>query len=293
VLVTDTSTFSGDIHSQGYDGLVGLGPNDGSLIRQKINSAAGDTMLSRIFEQNQTTQNYISFLLDRKGDPKDPFTGQLTISELVPGYENITSMPKLDVETVHKLLESGEYYPIDYLIIAQLTKCKDQHWQALTDKDNGIIGPDGQIIKIDSIVPKAPSGQLVAVIDSGFTFSWVFMADLWCLTDVLLSSSQVPRDVSDAIYGRVQGAVYDTKHEYWTVPCGQLLNLTFNLGGNSYPVHPLDVVDDDFGITDSNGNSVCIGAVRVMIMLWIVVFLLKCVSSNQSPPPLVCLVTMT
>jgi hypothetical protein len=43
----------------------------------------------------------------------------------------------------------------------------DQHWQIFTDKDDGIIGPDGQPLKVDSIVPGCPDGQLVAVIDSG------------------------------------------------------------------------------------------------------------------------------
>lgn len=61
-------------------------------------------------------------------------------------------MPKLDVDTVNRLLSS------------------DQHWQALTDKNNGVIGPDGNPITVDSIVPGAPKGQFVAVFDSGFTF---------------------------------------------------------------------------------------------------------------------------
>jgi len=95
---------------------------------------------------------------------------------------------------------------------------------------------------VDSIVPNAPKRQFVAVIDSGFTFS------------------QVPREVSDAIYGRVRGAFYDTQNEWWLVPCGQYLNITFNFGGRSYPVHPLDVVDDNFGKVDSTGKKVCIGA---------------------------------
>lgn len=133
-------------------------------------------------------------------------------------------MPQMDVETLLKLID------------------EDQHWQALTDKDKGIIGPDGQVIQYDSIVPKAPDGQLVIVFDSGFTFN------------------QVPRTISDAIYGRVQGAVYDTTNQWWTVPCGQLLNVTINMGGNSYPVHPLDTVDNNFGITDAQGNPVCIGS---------------------------------
>ncbi|PFH53414.1 hypothetical protein AMATHDRAFT_73587 [Amanita thiersii Skay4041] len=226
LMVTDTSTFTADIHSQGYDGLFGLGNNDGSMIHKKlkkIDPHMGDTFLSRIFEQNKQTDNYITFLLDRKYDPSDVFKGQLTVSELVSGFEDIAKMPKLDVDKVNRLLKG------------------DQHWQALTDKDNAITGPDGRPIEIDSIVPNAPDGQLVAVFDSGFTFS------------------QVPRDVSDAIYGRVHGAVYDTRYEYWTVPCGQYLNITINFGGKVYPIHPLDTVDDNFHITDANGNRVCIG----------------------------------
>lgn len=34
--------------------------------------------MNRIFSQNKTTQNYLTFLLDRVGDPSDPFTGQMT-----------------------------------------------------------------------------------------------------------------------------------------------------------------------------------------------------------------------
>ncbi|KAJ7673535.1 aspartic peptidase domain-containing protein [Mycena rosella] len=221
LLVANASSFSSD---SAYDGLVGLGPNEGSQIQNKIDSSAGDTMLNRIFSQNKTTSNYITFLLDRKNDPGETLTGQFTIAEAVAGFENITSQTKLNVETVHKLLED------------------QQHWQALTDKDKTLLGPDGNYINIDSIVPKAPDGQLVAVFDSGFTFS------------------QVPRDMSDAIYGRVQGAVYDTTNEWWTVPCGQMLNLTFSFGGVAFPIHPLDAVDDNFKILDKNGNHICIGA---------------------------------
>ncbi|KAJ7143497.1 aspartic peptidase A1 [Mycena crocata] len=221
LLVEDRSSFSSD---PSFDGLVGLGPNEGSMIQDELKGSAGDTMLNRIFAQNQSVSNYITFLLDRKNDPSSNFTGQFTIAEPVKGYEAILNQPKLNVESVHKLLED------------------QQHWQAMTEKDRSVIGPDGTVLTIDSIVPKAPDGQLVAVFDSGFTFS------------------QVPREMSDAIYGRVQGAVYDAQNEYWTVPCGQLINLTFNFGGTAFPIHPLDVVDDNFKILDKSGNHVCIGA---------------------------------
>jgi len=223
LLVTNTSSFSTNITTQGYSGLVGLGPNAGSVIRQKVGDASGDSMLNRIFQQNKTTQNYITFLLNRLDDAGETFTGQITISEPVAGFENITSQPKMSVETVPGLTAA------------------DQHWQILSDKDKGVIGPDGQVIKISSIVPKAPDGQLVAVFDSGFTFP------------------QVSRVTSDAIYGCVQGAQFNTEQQLWLVPCDQMLNISFNFGGVNYPIHPLDTVSDDFNMTDSSGNSICIG----------------------------------
>ena len=37
----DTSSFSVDIKSQGYEGLIGIGPNTGSVIRDEIGEAIG------------------------------------------------------------------------------------------------------------------------------------------------------------------------------------------------------------------------------------------------------------
>lgn len=227
VLVTDTKAFSTDIHSQGYDGLIGLGPNVGSVIRKNMGgSPTADTPLNRIFQQNLTTRNFISFLLDRKGDPTDPFTGQMTISEFASGFQKIDSAPKLPVQKVYKLTQAN------------------QHWQVLTDKDVGIIGPDGQPIKIKSTAPKAPTGTLMVVIDTGFTLP------------------QVPRAISDAIYGRVQGARYDADDEVWVVPCDQYIPLSFNFGGVNFPIHPLDTVTNELGLKDDSGKPVCVGAVR-------------------------------
>ncbi|KAL5512740.1 hypothetical protein ACEPAG_3006 [Sanghuangporus baumii] len=224
LLVNDTSTFTADISSQGYKGLVGLGPNTGSLIRDKLDrdDSSGDAALDRIFQLNQTSSNYITFLLDRKNDPGNTVTGTFTISELVKGYENITSQPKLDIFKVHELTD------------------RDQHWQMYTDVD-GVLGPDGQPIKADSIVPKAPDGQLVAVVDSGFTLP------------------QVPRTMSDAIYGRVQGAEWNAENEVWTIPCDQMLNISLKFGGVTFPIHPLDASSSDFGLTNSAGQKVCVG----------------------------------
>lgn len=222
MLVEDAKSFSIDIKAQGFEGLIGLGPNTGSVIRDKLGSDVADSVLDRIFMQNTTAANFLTLMLNRLKDPDSPATGQLTISEILPQYTNISSMPKLAVQKVHRLTD------------------EDQHWQVYTDV-NGVIGPDGQPIQVDSIVPKAPDGQMVVVLDSGFTLP------------------QVPRDMADAIYGRVQGAEYNEASEVWTVPCDQLVNLTFKFGGVEFPIHPLDVTSSDFNMVNSLGQAVCVG----------------------------------
>ena len=220
VLVEDTSSLSSSLSINGIQGLLGLGFDAGSNIRGILGDGQGDTPLSHIFQQNKTTQNFVSMLLDRAQDPTDPITGQITISEFASGYESIASQPKLDIKDV-------------------VHDSSTQHWAVFTDKD-GVTGPDGNVIDITSIVPHVSGGQLVAVLDSGF------------------SLSQVPRKMSDAIYGRVQGANYSTEQGLWLIPCIQELNISFTFAGVTIPVHPLDVVSTDFDL-----GSTCIGSVSV------------------------------
>lgn len=133
---------------------MGLGPNSGSRIFDEIDDSTGDAVMDRIFQKSSSARNFITILLDRRGDSDDPFVGQFTISEFVAGMESVQNEPKQDVVKVHKLTD------------------ENQHWQVYTDVD-GVIGPDGKPIVTKSIVPKAPDGQLVAVVDSGFTFTQV------------------------------------------------------------------------------------------------------------------------
>lgn len=126
----------------------------------------------------------------------------------------------------------------------------NQHWAVVTD-NNGVIGPGGDDISIESIVPHVSGGKMVAVLDSGFTFS------------------QVPRKMSDAIYGRVQGANYSTTEGLWKVPCTQNLSLAFVFGGVTVPIHPLDIVSNDLDASDPSG--LCDGAVSVVRCMCIIV----------------------
>lgn len=139
-------------HSAGQ-GLIGLGPNSGSIVHSIINDHSGDAVVDRIFRQNTSTPNYISFLLGRSGDPTEPFPGDITIGQPLEPYGNITSQPKLTVTQA----EGG---------------ASGQHWQTLLDK-NGIIGPDGQPISVESGVKGAPKDQLTVIFDSGFSLPQV------------------------------------------------------------------------------------------------------------------------
>lgn len=230
VLVQDTTTFSVNIGAQGFSGLIGLGPNSGSKIGDQISDTSGYSVLNRIFVENSMSSPYITLYLDRANGTAVSNTGMMTIDEVLPQYSNITSYTKLMVDKVHRLTDA------------------DQHWQVLTD-NNGIIGPDGNTITLKSIAPSAPDGQLVAVIDTGYTLT------------------QVPRYVSDAVYGRVPGAVFDEKSQFWTVPCDSLINVSFKFGGAEIPIHPLDTVMSEFNYKDANGNTACVGSVSLSLLI--------------------------
>ncbi|KAI0949368.1 hypothetical protein AcW1_009001 [Taiwanofungus camphoratus] len=203
-------------------GIIGLGPNSGSRVHEQFNNATGDAVLDRIFRQNTSTPNFITILLGRSDDPTDLFPGDLTVGQVVSPYENITSQPKLAVTQVQDSL--------------------GQHWQTLVDKD-GIIGPDGKPIEVQSVVKGL--NQLVAVFDSGF------------------SLPQVPAAISNAIYSRVPGANFTnfaSTGPVWSIPCGVELNVTFKFGGISFPIHPLDTNLGTLGEKNADGSTVCVGA---------------------------------
>ena len=203
-----------------------MGPNRGSNVREIIGTADGNGVLDRIFLSNTSTPNYLTTLLGRSDDPTDIYPGDITIGELVPGFENVTTMPKLPVARV------------------SLREKVDQHWQVLLDKD-GITGPDGKIINATSIVDGGK--RLNVVLDTGF------------------SLSQVPRQIADSIYGRIPGATFGSVGrgvgETWKFPCDVEVNLTFSIGGVKYPIHPLDTSLD----WSENGTTFCIGSVSALL----------------------------
>jgi Eukaryotic aspartyl protease len=213
-----------DVEQMQIPGIIGLGPPQGSVVleqaSQAYNNSLGDPFLNRVFAQNASTPNYITFTLGRTETPNETFPSEFTIGELITGLEAVTSNPQLPVQIVSPQEISG------------------QHWTLQVD---AIIGPDGEQINVQSGVPN--SNKLVAVLDTGFSFP------------------PVPSAVSDAFYGRVQGAQFSSDDGVWIVPCEQELNVSFVIGNITYPIHPLDTVME--AGTYSDGSTLCIGPVRI------------------------------
>ena len=71
------------------------------------------------------------------------------------------------------------------------------------------------------------------------------------------------RHVVNAIYSDAKGArlVNETSlgGDVWIVDCDAEINVTFKIGGQSYPIHPLDVTRE---FVDSDGENYCLGTVR-------------------------------
>ena len=62
-----------------------------------VGTSAGAAVVDRIFRQNTSTPNFISVLLGRYDDPTDTFPGDITVGDVLDGYDNITSQTKLEV----------------------------------------------------------------------------------------------------------------------------------------------------------------------------------------------------
>ncbi|KAF7977727.1 hypothetical protein HWV62_2792 [Athelia sp. TMB] len=203
-------------------GLIGLGPSFGSNVKSAVGTSAGDPT-------DTSTPNYLTVLLSRSDDPDEPFPGNITIGETVPGYDAVTSQPKVSVTSV----PSGD--------------SGNEHWQVLLDS-NGIIGPDGNFITYKTQVPSTKdTSQMTVVFDSGKT-------NVYAL-----------RSVAQSIYGKIAGAQLTNitgLGTIWQLPCTAEVNLTFVFSGQKYPIHPLDTVlnGTDLQITDGSGTDICIGS---------------------------------
>lgn len=203
-------------------GLIGLGPSSGSVVRSVLGVDIGSPVLDNIFRQSGSVPNFISVLLGRSNDPLEPFPGELTVGTLISGLENITAQPRLPVSVV-----SGRV---------------GQHWLVQLDR-GGLTGPDRAVVDVQSGV----KGQerLMVMFDTGFSLPQVPAA----VADAIYGRVPGANFTSFPNTGPI-----------WTVPCSVELNITLKFGGVSFPVSPLDTTLSDLNEKDSDGNLVCVGS---------------------------------
>ncbi|KAK7469159.1 hypothetical protein VKT23_003650 [Stygiomarasmius scandens] len=235
--IPDQAYMNAITSDTGAPGILGLGPSSASSIRPMLGGSDGDPLLDRIFRQNMSTPNVLTFMLSRdasfEGPLVDQFFAQLTVGTVVPGFEAIQDAPKLPALV-------DQFGPLT------------QHWTTLLDS-NGIIGPDGQQISTTTAIPNPTDGaqdQLHVVLDSGF------------------SIPQLPGDIVDAIYGRIPGAEFiadgSTLHpelasfvNFWRIPCEYEVNVSFVFAGQEYPISPLDL-NVDTQLPDADAKRICV-----------------------------------
>jgi len=137
--------------------MLGLGPNKGSRIHTSLNNQPlGDTVLDRIFQQNVSSPNILTVLLGRSNDPAEMYPSNITMGNVLQGLEVVTSQPRVPVTSLQPL------------------GATDQHWQVLLDDEDGIVGPDGQPIQVQSKIHGTQNPkQLTAIFDTGFSLPQV------------------------------------------------------------------------------------------------------------------------
>jgi hypothetical protein len=125
---------------QGADGILGMALFSESTIEGNMNlNASAAPFLDNVFASDKTTPNFISFLLQRNNDPDSNVTAELTIGEVISGYENVTAMPQ-----------------------NQVVNATTGHWQLAID---GVFFPDGTQINFPIKAIGAP--KATGVLDTG------------------------------------------------------------------------------------------------------------------------------
>ena len=82
----------------------------------------------------------------------------------------------------------------------------------------------------------------------------------------------VRREVARAIYSGISGASLqsvDGLGSIWRIPCDAEINVAFKIGGQTYPVHPLDTNSND--VLMNPDGQVCLGAVCLSLGLIFIV----------------------
>ncbi|KAJ7089136.1 aspartic peptidase domain-containing protein [Mycena epipterygia] len=198
------------VQSLGIDGLIGLAfesietsPITATLQANGSNPILGNPFLFNIFDQTPGQNNFIGISLSRTGDLEDTADASFTINELDPTYAAVANAPPIPL----------------------LPGILDR-WRIAVDG----FSVDGVDVPLpSSVVSTVPVGKLATILDTG------------------TPTASLPGPLIDSIFSKIPGSsltVVDgagAPGPIWTVPCNTTSIVSVGMGGQLFPIHPLDL----------------------------------------------------
>ncbi|KAJ7785076.1 aspartic peptidase domain-containing protein [Mycena maculata] len=205
----------GLVEDLGINALIGLAfestqtsPLTATLEANGSNPIAGNPFLYNIFAQTPGQDNFVGISLSRTDDLEGTADASFTINELDPTYAGVVNAPTIPV--VAGIID---------------------RWRILVDNIsvNGVNVPFPS-----SALSNAPAGSLVTILDTG------------------TPTAAIPAQVISSVFSQIPGAVFKVvdglvlegspiAEQVWTVPCNTTTIVSVGMGGQSFPIHPLDL----------------------------------------------------
>jgi saccharopepsin len=84
------------------------------------------------------------------------------------------------------------------------------------------------VVPSGTTVPGAPGNKAVVLMDSGSSYTYVYILYYTHMSDLL--SRYAPKAICDAIYYNITGAQFDVGLGQWVVPCDYELDMALQIG---------------------------------------------------------------
>ncbi|KAF7776156.1 hypothetical protein Agabi119p4_4549 [Agaricus bisporus var. burnettii] len=213
----DVDAADNPVLGYGLDGICGLGFDSLSSIDYGVNQTSSDSGRSLLHNL---------FALN----PSEPNFIAFSLHRSTAGGG--------DDDDVEGSFSIGEYEP-DYAAVANTSKISTwplhfpKRWTVLLD--SLIVGD--HLVVPHTQISTAPSNKAVVLLDSGASYTYA------------------PKSIVDAIYANITGARFDEKSNQWLVPCDHEVNMALQIGGQVFPLNPLDVTP-----TTPGNNKTCVGS---------------------------------
>ncbi|KDN42337.1 hypothetical protein RSAG8_06828, partial [Rhizoctonia solani AG-8 WAC10335] len=210
------------------NGLLGIGFDTLSAIAntvlQNTQQSWGRTLLSNIFISDPTTPNHVAFRLDRHDDGNNTDVGAFDVGRFAAGFEAVNNTAEIP-------------------IFSSSTQ-QNMYWNVLVD---GVtLNGKAQTLKstVNGGTQTPPAGKASALLDTGY------------------SLPQLSPELAHAIYSAMGGVLVDDgTNTTYAVPCMAEAQLVFNIGGNTIPIHPLDLTQvQTVGTNKGTNYTMCINA---------------------------------